>query len=576
MIMAKQNNSCVFVLVFVLCFVNNSVYGLFDPDDLIVETPLGKLQGVDLGESYAFGGVPFGKPPVGPLRFNAPEPPEPWSGIHPANYFGIGCSQTCYEPSSACPTTIQEDCLYLNIWVPKDIFEDPTPRGVFVFIHGGNFHDGAGGVPLYDSRFLVNNTGIISVTINYRMSAFGFLYLGDIFDPYTNTTSKHANYGMQDQQLAFKYVQDNIHLFGGDPTMVTVAGQSAGAQSIGLHLLSNESEPLFQQTYMISNPYGLPYKNPKDATKLAEYFAEAIGCPPLDITCFREKEEAEVLAASKSAQSNIINPLELFQYFEQWNPTVGEGEYPEEPVMAYEEGNFQRKPTMAGSVTEEGRAYVYGVFGNEVPWWMYRILLRLLVPKYGQEVIDQYTPVTLSSDQREVLNRLVTDYLFLCATSHVSQMMGNYGVDVYNYANDASISFSQFWEHVDICKGYPCHGGDLAYIFRTAPLVNATYTPGEQAMMDDMTSYIGNFVRTGNPNTPVNNNMREKQNKKLAFWPRVDEKSGNSTYTMYFSACKNSVIGNYRKEFCDTLDAFGYYQVLFINSYPSTNTCTCN
>lgn len=104
--MAKQNNPCVFVLFFVLCFVNNSVYGLFDPDDLIVETPLGKLQGVDLGESYAFGGVPFGKPPVGPLRFNAPEPPEPWSGIHPANYFGIGCSQICYEPSSACPTTV--------------------------------------------------------------------------------------------------------------------------------------------------------------------------------------------------------------------------------------------------------------------------------------------------------------------------------------------------------------------------------------------------------------------------------------------------------------------------------------
>ncbi|KAJ8046868.1 cAMP-regulated D2 protein [Holothuria leucospilota] len=379
---------------------------------------------------------------------------------------------------------------------------------------------------------------------------------------------------MLDQRLALQYVKDNIANFGGDPNKVTLAGQSAGAQSIGLHLLANDSEPLFQQTYMISNPFGLPYKLPEDALKLAEYFAEALGCPHLDLSCFREKEADEVLAASESAALNIINPLELFQFFEQWNPTVGEGEYPEEPVMAYEEGNFQRKPTIAGTVTEEGRAYVYSVFTNEVPWWMYRVIIRLLVPKHSQYVIDYYPPERLAPDQREMLNLLVTDYLFLCATSHVSQMMVKYDVDVYNYANDASMSFSQFWEQYDICKGYPCHGGDLVYIFRTAPLVNETFTPGEQDMVEDMTSYIGNFVRTGNPNTAFNTEIRKMQKKNLPYWPKVGDKPTN-TYTMYFSACSNSVVSNYRKEYCDAFDEYGYYKIPFLNSYPESDKCQC-
>ncbi|KAJ8046869.1 cAMP-regulated D2 protein [Holothuria leucospilota] len=557
---------------------------LFDQSTLTADTTYGKLEGIDLGESYGFIGVPFAKPPVGPLRFSSPKPLEGWNGTYKADVFGIGCMQYCSEPWSSCPTLVQEDCLYLNIFTPKDIFENPTKRGVLVFMHGGNFRNGAGGVPLYDGRFLANKTGIIVVTINYRLGAFGWLYLGEMFDPDAGEVVKLANFGMDDQRMAFQYVQDNIAVFGGDPNkvsiMVTISGQSAGAQSAGLHLVTDRSNGLFQQLFMISNPFALPYKLPEDALKLADVFAEELGCPPLDLACLRSKDAVDVQAASERAPSTVINPREILQFFEQWNPTVGEGEYPPEPVEAFEQGKFTKVPTMAGTVTEEGRGYIYGVFSNPVPWWMYRAVVRLLVPNIGKDIIEMYPPMTLADDQREILNRLITDYIFLCSTSHVSQMMASYGVsDVYNYVNDAAFSFYWQWGSGDTCYLYPCHGGDLVFIFRTAPLANETFTPGEQDMVDAMTAYIGNFVETGNPNTPVSGEQRSWQQRNLPYWPQVYEKPGN-TYTLYYSACKNSVISGYRKEFCDFLDIYGYYGVPYLNSIPesmsfSDGRCHC-
>ncbi|PIK59101.1 putative crystal protein-like [Apostichopus japonicus] len=152
------------------------------PVDLIVDTTQGKLQGFELDESYAFWGIPFAQPPVGNLRLRDPQPPVSWEDVRNATEHSDGCMQRCHEPPPACPVNWSEDCLYLDVWIPKTGRNDYP---VLVFMHGGAFRDGSGGALLYDSRFLSKESDAIIITINYRMEAFGFVFLGNVFDPAT-------------------------------------------------------------------------------------------------------------------------------------------------------------------------------------------------------------------------------------------------------------------------------------------------------------------------------------------------------------------------------------------------------
>jgi para-nitrobenzyl esterase len=204
--------------------------------------PQGELAGVDEGEALSFKGIPYAAPPVGNLRWRAPQPAASWTGVRDASAFGADCIQPrpgWDDTQSKQPTS--EDCLTLNVWTPEARTTEPLP--VIVWIHGGGFIMGSGSQPLFDGARLAAR-GVVVVTFNYRLGRFGFFAhpaltaeAGD--DP-------TANYGLMDQVAALRWVHDNISALGGDPERVTIMGQSAGGGSVLQLMTMAEARGLFR------------------------------------------------------------------------------------------------------------------------------------------------------------------------------------------------------------------------------------------------------------------------------------------------------------------------------------------
>lgn len=231
----------------VMAIVAAAVLATVAADSGLVDAPAGPIQGVVTPWAREFRGVPFAKSPVGSLRWALPQRAAPWTQTLDASQDGPGCPQQCVLPKRGCPPTTSEDCLLLNIFTPlpdSDIaVEDAQDGGspVMVFIHGGNMRQGYAGGPLYDGTHLANTTGVVVVVIQYRLGMLGWL---------TTNTTMPPNLGLRDQLMALAWVQDNIAAFGGDPSKVTVFGQSAGAVSIAALLGAPASKGLFRAAIM--------------------------------------------------------------------------------------------------------------------------------------------------------------------------------------------------------------------------------------------------------------------------------------------------------------------------------------
>lgn len=188
------------------------------PDPSVVTTTLGMVQGVATLDKRHFAGIPYAAPPVGPLRWQPPQPAVPWTGVRDATKIGPHCVQDGDSEPEAGRLT-DEDCLTLNVWTPPPADE---LRPVMVWLHGGAFVNGNGA--MYDSRWFVDRGDIIVVTLNYRLGALGFLA-----HPALGPAGAVGNYGLADQQAALRWVRDNIAAFGGDPDKVTIAGSPRAA-----------------------------------------------------------------------------------------------------------------------------------------------------------------------------------------------------------------------------------------------------------------------------------------------------------------------------------------------------------
>uniref|UniRef100_A0A5K3FWS6 Carboxylic ester hydrolase n=2 Tax=Mesocestoides corti TaxID=53468 RepID=A0A5K3FWS6_MESCO len=207
---------------------------------------------VDGVEVDAYLGIPFAKPPIGDLRFAPPVEARLWKGERDATQRPNTCWQYLFSgfdlanPAARVwinNTGMSEDCLYLNVWVPANMPQDGKPLPVMVWIFGGGFFSGTSTLDVYDGKFLAAKEGVIVVSMQYRLGPFGFLYVDSEVD---------GNMGLLDQRLALKWVQKHIAKFGGDPTKVTLFGESAGAASVTLQYLSPESRPLFQRMILQS------------------------------------------------------------------------------------------------------------------------------------------------------------------------------------------------------------------------------------------------------------------------------------------------------------------------------------
>ncbi|PVM77529.1 carboxylesterase/lipase family protein [Caulobacter radicis] len=223
-----------------------------------VVTASGALTGAREAGVVSFKGIPYALPPVGELRWRAPQPAATWTGDRAATRFSASCQQAApapfgpYTAPFITPAELSEDCLYLNVWAPKSARKLP----VYVFIHGGAYQAGGASVPAYDGAGLARK-GAVVVTLNYRLGLFGFFAHPELSRESPLGTS--GNQGVLDTIAALRWVQANISRFGGDPANVTIAGQSAGAGMVNHLLVSPLAQGLFQRAVMESGPaLGIP------------------------------------------------------------------------------------------------------------------------------------------------------------------------------------------------------------------------------------------------------------------------------------------------------------------------------
>lgn len=331
---------------------------------MIVTTKYGKIEGLSQNGCDVFKGVPYAKPPVGPLRFRKPQKPERWEGVRKAEHFGNKSIQignprdTFYKkefysnPDFDVP--ISEDCLYLNIWAPQGQGEKLP---VAVYVHGGAFMGGAGSnLPFVCDELA--KTGVIVVTVNYRLGALGFLCHPLLGVPGENAAG--GNFGLWDQLEAITWVKENIAAFGGDENNITVFGQSAGAMSLQALAVAPQSKGLFQKMILQSgggykNPLG-EYRSPEKAETFGEDLLEALGIHNGEWKESEEKRQAAIKVLWETSTEELFKALDtaLAQAFTQYKgmpyvPVIDGELITDDGNRLIEEGKYLHIPYILGA-----------------------------------------------------------------------------------------------------------------------------------------------------------------------------------------------------------------------------------
>jgi para-nitrobenzyl esterase len=309
----------------------------------LVQTTSGKVRGEQRKAHQVFRGIPYAKPPLGPLRFRAPQPPDEWPGVRAANSFSPSALQTRSKiVSSTVPEPFSEDCLYLNIYTPA---ADNTRRPVMFWIHGGGFSFGAGGELLYDGGPLAERGDIVVVTINYRLGALGFSHFQASMRERLGLSS---NAGCLDQIAALRWVRDNIAAFGGDPNAVTIAGESAGAFSVGMLLAMPAARGLFryaiaQSGARFSRGHGDPHRSTESL--LRELAIPAARPEALwEVSAERVLEAQQAMAARAEISEGTVSPF----------VPVHDGETLPLPLeQAINSGEYANVPLLIGTNRDE-------------------------------------------------------------------------------------------------------------------------------------------------------------------------------------------------------------------------------
>jgi para-nitrobenzyl esterase len=304
-----------------------------------VETQAGILRGTDQGEHLAFLGVPYAAPPMGDRRFTAPEPFGAWSGVRDATSPGNVAPQ---DPLVSRPFRADgpedEDCLFLNVYTPN--LDPGARRPVLFWIHGGGFSHGAGSQPAYDGGPLAARGNLVVVTINYRVGALGYLYLGGHGGADWGAT---ANAGQLDQITALGWVRDNIAAFGGDPDNVTIAGQSAGSVAVGTLLAMPAAAGLFARAIAQSGTAGR-LAGAEMAAAVTTSYLERLGIADADPVALRAVEVQKLLDAQGSRGA--------------LSPMVDGDTLPHHPIAAVRDGVARDIPLMIGTTRDEQKLYV--------------------------------------------------------------------------------------------------------------------------------------------------------------------------------------------------------------------------
>jgi para-nitrobenzyl esterase len=319
-------------------------------DNRVVETTYGPVRGTGDGRARAWKGIRYAAPPLGDLRFRAPEPPERWTEVVDATTFGPACPQ---PPLPNVPLDLgapqSEDCLLLNIWASSDT-EPGDGKPVMVWLHGGAYILGSGSQPLYDGRRLASSGDIVVVTLNYRLGALGFLDLSSF-----NTARRRfdSNIGLRDVLAALGWVRDNIAAFGGDPEKVTLFGESAGAGIVTTLLATPAAEGLFAGAIAQSSPATSVYDRDR-ARRVAVAILDKLGIVPSDVERLHGVPTAAMLAASNAVFNEVPvrNPGTL-----AFVPIVDGDLLHDYPVKLAQQGRSHPVPLIIGTNKHEAALF---------------------------------------------------------------------------------------------------------------------------------------------------------------------------------------------------------------------------
>jgi len=448
-----------------------------------IKTEGGLVQGKAEGDLTIFKGIPFAAPPVGDLRWKAPQPVQPWSGVKETKEYAPACMQnSAANPRIGLPAIkVSEDCLYLNIWTPAKSAGEKLP--VMVWIYGGGFSAGSTSYALYDGMNLANK-GVIVVSIAYRVGPFGFLA-----HPGLTAESPHhvsGNYGLEDQIAGLKWVKDNIAAFGGDPNKVTIFGESAGGISVSMLAASPLAKGLFEGAISESGGSFGPVNSPpaagenvqpmKDAEKAGEAFAEKLGAKT--VADLRKISAADI---QKSSGGRLGT---------SW-PVMDGYVIPGDQYKLYERGRYNDVPVLIGTNSDEGALFVFKTTADQ-----YKKSTEERYGPYAESLLKVYpaTNDAVALQSARDLSRDVTFGWHTWAWAQLQAKTGKSKVFMYYFAHKPPEA-----PNSPLHSKGATHGSEMAYVFDNLT-PGVPYTDTDRNIADAMSTYWTNFAKTGDPN----------------------------------------------------------------------------
>ncbi|MBD3193588.1 MAG: carboxylesterase family protein [Candidatus Lokiarchaeota archaeon] len=465
----------------------------------VVNTKTGKIEGYKEREMLVFKGIPYAKPPTGELRFAPPVEVDPWSGtLNAENYKSCpyqGFSQLEEWFGKLQPES--EDCLNLNIWTPAC---DEQKRPVMVWIHGGAFITGGGINPAYEGLALAKKGNMVVLTINYRLGAFGYLYI----------PGKTVNVGLLDQVMALKWVRENIEHFGGDPDNITIFGESAGGYSVVSLPVVPAAKGLFHRVIAQS----APFIDPEVSDKNTKGFMRILKLKKDDLEGLRKISPEEIIAAQNTYMQK--DPTNILAF----RPIVDGKIIPKHPLKAFRNGECKNIDLMIGTNLDEAKLFTaleptlnqMIEKGGENALIMYMNTMNIN-KEHSKEIIETYRKARqgkLSVEPVELFDAILTDVMFRIPSIRLAEAQSQHNENTYSYI------FTYKSPQFDGKLGSP-HAIEIPFVFNTLDNQNwgefiHNGTMEQEISQKVMDAWIG-FAHTGNPN-----------NERLPQWPRYDKK----------------------------------------------------
>lgn len=451
----------------------------------IVHTQSGDLEGTRSADSKIriFLGIPYAAPPVGDLRWKAPQPITGWTGVRKAAAFGARCMQgRIYTDMVFRDNGPSEDCLYMNIWTPAASADARLP--VIFWVHGGGFAAGAGSEPRQDGENLARK-GVVVVNFNYRLGIFGFFSLASLAKESGHESA--GNYGLLDQAAALEWIHKNIAVFGGDPGNVTIFGESAGSFSVSALMASPLTRDLFQRAIGESGAF---FGNTLGAKTLhqakeqdAKFVQTALGTHALK--ALRAKPADDLLQAALKERDVA-----------RFAPNI-DGYFLRKPVLAiYASGKQAHVPLLAGWNADEGS--YHSIFQDEQPTaqnfiaWAHKQF-----PNDAGELLKLY-PASTDKEAKQSAEALAGDQFIGYSTwKWINAQLKTGESPAYRYRFEDAPPMAED-ERGESRGAY--HSAEIEFVFGVLASKNLPWRPEDEKLSDEMSSYWTNFAKSGNPN----------------------------------------------------------------------------